>query len=108
MAEKPNQGLYDARLKRVLDAAALKVPDRVPVFGPYQKYPYGFAGVSFKDAMNDYALAREACHKFLDFFQPDLDFGPIFAYPAEAMKLFGWKAFKWPGHGLGDDVVPVC
>jgi len=105
MAEKPNQELYDARLKRVLDAAALKVPDRVPVFGPYQKYPYGFAGVTFKDAMNDYALAREACHKFLDFFQPDLDFGPIFAYPAEAMKLFGWKAFKWPGHGLGDDVM---
>jgi len=105
MAEKPNQELYDARLKRVLDAAALKVPDRVPVFGPYQKYPYGFAGVSFKDAMNDYALAREACHKFLDFFQPDLDFGPIFAYPAKAMELFGWKAFKWPGHGLGDDVM---
>ncbi|HUW08216.1 MAG TPA: uroporphyrinogen decarboxylase family protein [Anaerolineae bacterium] len=105
MADKPNQELYDARLKRILDASALKVPDRVPVLGPYQKYPYGFAGVSFKDAMNDYAVAREACHKFLDYFQPDADFGPIFAYPAKAMELFGWKAFKWPGHGLGDDVM---
>jgi len=105
MAEKTAQELHDARLKRVLDAATLKVPDRVPVFGPYQKYPYQFAGVTLKDAMNDYALAREACHKFVDYFQPDLDFGPIFAYPAKAMELYGWKAFKWPGHGLPDDVM---
>ena len=105
MAEKPNQELYDARKKCILDAAALKVPDRVPVFGPYQKYPYTFAGVSFKEALNDYALAREACHKFLDYFQPDADFGPIFAYPAEVMRILGWKAFKWPGQGLGDDVM---
>ena len=37
--------------------------------------------------MNDYALARAACHKFLDYFQPDIDFGPIFAYPAKAMEI---------------------
>ena len=105
MSDKSPQELYDARLRRVLDAATLKVPDRVPVFGPYQKYPYAFAGVSLREAMNDYALAREACGKFVDYFQPDLDFGPIFAYPAKAMDILGWKAFKWPGHGLGDDVM---
>ena len=105
MSDASPQELYDLRLKRVLDAATLKVPDRVPVFGPYQKYPYAFAGVSLKDAMNDYALARDACAKFVDYFQPDLDFGPIFAYPAKAMELLGWNAFKWPGHGLGDDVM---
>ena len=79
MTDKSPQELHDERLKRALDAATLKVPDRVPVFGPYQKYPYTFAGVTFKDAMNDYALAREACHKFLDYFQPDLDFFPVIA-----------------------------
>jgi hypothetical protein len=105
MTEKSPQELYDERLKRALDAATLKVPDRVPVFGPYQKYPYSFAGLTFKQALNDYGLARQACHKFVDYFQPDLDFGPIFAYPAKAMDLLGWKAFKWPGHGLDDDVM---
>ena len=105
MAEKSPQELMAERQQRVLDVAALRTPDRVPVFGPYQKYPYSFAGVTFKDAMNDYALAREACHKFVDYFQPDLDFGPIFAYPAKAMELLGWNAFKWPGHGLSDDVM---
>jgi hypothetical protein len=105
MSEKSPAELYDERIKRVLDAATLKVPDRVPVFGPYQKYPYTFAGVTFKDAMNDYALAREACHKFVDYFQPDVDFGPILAYPAKPMETLGWNAFKWPGHGLGDDTM---
>ncbi|MGA2765034.1 MAG: hypothetical protein ABSG17_16915, partial [Spirochaetia bacterium] len=105
MATKSPQELYDERVKRTLDAAAGRVPDRVPVFGPYQKYPYSFAGLTFKEAMNDYAAARAACHKFVDYFQPDLDFGPIFAYPARAMEILGWKAFKWPGHGLADDAM---
>jgi uroporphyrinogen-III decarboxylase len=105
MADKSPQELMAERQQRILDTVALKTPDRVPVFGPYQKYPYTFAGVSFRDAMNDYALAREACHKFVDYFQPDADFGPILAYPAKAMEILGWDAFKWPGHGLGDDVM---
>ncbi len=105
MSEKSPEELYAERVKRVLDVAALRVPDRVPVFGPYQLYPYTFAGVSFKDAMNDYALAREACHKFQDYFQPDLDFGPILAYPAPAMEMLDIKWFRWAGHGLGDHVM---
>ncbi len=105
MTEKSPQELYDERIKRVLATATLQTPDRVPVFGPYQKYPYSFAGVTLKDAMNDYALARQACHKFVDYFQPDLDFGPIFAYPAKPMETLGWNAFKWPGHGLDDDTM---
>ena len=72
-------------------------PDRIPVFGPFQKYPYQFAGVTFKEAMNDYAVARAACHKFLDYFQPDVDFGPIFAYPAKAMEIYGWKRLQVAG-----------
>jgi hypothetical protein len=45
MSEKSPEELYAERVKRVLDVAALRVPDRVPVFGPYQLYPYTFAGV---------------------------------------------------------------
>ena len=105
MSDKSPEVLYNERLQRIKDAAAGKVPDRVPVFGPFQKYPYTFGGLSFKQAMNDYPAARAACHKFLDYFQPDADFGPIFAYPAPAMEALGWNAFKWPGHGLGDDTM---
>jgi hypothetical protein len=97
--------LFDERIKRSLAAATMQTPDRVPVFGPYQLYPYNYAGVTLKEGMNDYAAARTALHKFADYFQPDLDFGPIFAYPAKAMELLGWNAFKWPGHGLEDNVM---
>jgi hypothetical protein len=105
MSEKSPEELYAERVKRVLDVAALRVPDRVPVFGPHQLYPYTFAGVTFKDAMNDYALAREAAQKFQDYFQFDLDFGPILAYPAPAMEMLDISWFRWPGHGLGDHVM---
>jgi hypothetical protein len=105
MSKKSPEQLYQERIKRCLDVAALKVPDRVPVFGPYQLYPYTFAGVTFKDAMNDYALAREACHKFQDYFQADLDFGPILAYPAPPMEMLKINFFKWQGYGLDDNVM---
>jgi hypothetical protein len=105
MVDKSPEELYAERIKRALDVAALKVPDRVPVFGPYQKYPYTFAGITMKEAMNDYAAARAACHKFVDYFEPDLDFGPILAYPAKPLETLGWNAFRWPGHGLADDTI---
>jgi hypothetical protein len=102
---KSPEVLYREKVRRVLDVAALRVPDRVPVFGPYEGFPYNYSGVSLKDAMNDFALARRVCHKFLDDFGPDLDFGPILAYPAKAMEILGLKWFRWPGHGLGDNVM---
>jgi hypothetical protein len=105
MSDKSPEVLYAERVQRIKDTVALKVPDQVPVFGPFQKYPLSFGGITVKQAMNDYAAARAACHKFVDYFQPDADFGPIFAYPAPAMEILGWNAFKWPGHGLGDDTM---
>ncbi|MCB0004470.1 MAG: hypothetical protein KDH86_18145, partial [Anaerolineae bacterium] len=97
--------LYAERVKRIKDVVALRTPDQVPVFGPYQLFPYLYSGVTFKQAMNDYAAARRACRKFADDFQPDADFGPILAYPAKPMETLGLKWFKWPGHGLGDNTI---
>ena len=102
---KDAKELYNERKQRILDAIALKKPDRVPIVGPYQQFPYKYAGVDFKDAMEDYALARQVCHKFVDDFEPDADFGPIFAYPSKPMETLGVKWFKWAGHGLPDDIM---
>jgi len=104
MTKSPEE-LYQERVKRVKDAVQLKTPDRVPVFGPHQLYPYTFGGVTLKEAMYDYTKARKACHKFVDEFQPDLDFGPILAYPAKPMETLGLKYLKWPGQGLDDHVI---
>jgi hypothetical protein len=75
------------------------------VFEPYQKYPYTLAGANLNEVMSDYAPARQLAHKFADYLPPDLDFGPVCAYPAEAMRLSDWKAYRWPGHGLDDDTI---
>ncbi len=104
MSKSPEE-LYQERAQRILDVVQLKVPDRVPIFGPYEAFPYYWAGVTLKEAMNDYAKAREACHKFVDEFQPDADFGPILAYPAKPMEMLDVKWFKWPGHGLDDNFM---
>ncbi len=104
MAKSPEE-LYQERVKRILDACTGKVPDRVPIMGPYELFVYNYAGVTIKEAMNDYALARRACHKFVDDFQPDADFGPVLAYPARPMEFLGVKWFKWAGHGLGDNIM---
>ncbi|MCS7261001.1 MAG: hypothetical protein NZ765_09495 [Anaerolineae bacterium] len=103
--EKSPEELYQERVKRILDACTGKVPDRVPIMGPYELFVYNYAGVTIKEAMNDYALARRACHKFLDDFQPDADFGPVLAYPAQPMEFLGVKWFRWAGHGLGDNIM---
>lgn len=96
---------YQERVKRILDTIALKKTDRIPVFGPYQLYPYTYAGTVFKDAMYDYDVAGKAAHKFLDDFKPDADFGPIMAFPAKAMDILGLQWFRWPGKGVGDHVM---
>ena len=98
--EKSPEVMYQERVKRVLDAVQLKTPDQVPILGPYQAFPYYWAGVTIKEAMNDYAVARAVCHKFVDDFQPDADFGPILSYPARPMETLCIKWFKWAGHGL--------
>lgn len=105
MTEVPPAEAYEARIRRVQDAIALRRPDRVPVFGPYQKFVYTFGGITMKTAMHDYAAARAACHAFQDHFQPDLDFGPVLAYPAAPMETLGYRAFRWPGNGLPDDAM---
>ncbi len=103
--EKSPEQLYQERIKRVTDVVALKTPDQVPVFGPYQLFPYNYGGVTLGEAMHDYDAARRACHKFLDDYQPDLDFGPVLAYPGTPMGMMGMNYMKWPRHGLDENVM---
>lgn len=102
---KSNQELYEERLRRVMDVINLKVPDRVPIVSPVQAFTYWHAGVTLKEAMYDYGVARTAARKFCLDFQPDLDFGPVLMYPAKTMDILGLRWFRWPGHGIGDDIM---
>jgi hypothetical protein len=102
---KSNDELYQERLQRVKDVVALKVPDLVPIVSPVQAFTYWYAGVTLKDAMYDYEVARNAARKFCLDFQPDLDFGPVLMYPAKVMDILGLQWFRWPGHGISENAM---
>lgn len=101
--EKTSEELYKERLKRVQDAIALKKPDRVPLVPVMEAFPIFYAGITLKEAMNDYDKATKAFDKFNADFEPDLVWGPITMYPAKVLERLDHQLLRWPGHGLPDN-----
>jgi uroporphyrinogen-III decarboxylase len=97
---------YKARLTRLLDTFQFKKTDRVPVSLPSGFFPAYYAGWNLKRVMNDYAALKQAWLKFVQDFADDMDdcMGPALVFSAPALETVKYLAFKWPGHGLGDDV----
>jgi hypothetical protein len=69
--------LFQARKKRIDDAIALRVPDRVPVwFGDFGYFPAKYSGFTCEEAMFEPEKQFAAYHKTLNDFAPDIFFGP--------------------------------
>ena len=98
--------LYRERVTRHKQAMMCEIPDRVPVMLPTAHFPAYYAGYTLKRVMNDYEAMERAWLKFLEDFFDDMDIfrGPGEVHPAPAMEAVDYKALKWPGHGLGDEV----
>ena len=110
MSEKSPQELYAERVKPVSWPLAALSQWRTgfPSSAPSRSIPITFAGVTFIDRpWRTTRSPAEACHKFLDYFQPDIDFGPIFAYPAQGHgpDIGHGSRSNGPGHGLADNVM---
>ena len=56
---KTPQELYDERLKRVHDAIALRVPDRVPLIPVIEAFPMYYSGITIQEAMNEDVYKRQ-------------------------------------------------
>ena len=105
--EKTGKELYDERKKRVQDAIALKVPDRVPIwFQDLSFFPARYAGVTYKDFMYDSNLLFSAYKKTITELEPDMYFNPGHAIhtPADALEAMSCKQIKWPGGGVDPDL----
>jgi uroporphyrinogen-III decarboxylase len=98
--------VYKERATRHRKAIMCEIPDRVPVQLPASNFPAYHAGYTMKQVMNDYEAMERAWLKFMDDFYDDMDMfrGPGEVHPAPAMEAVDYKALKWPGHGLGDEV----
>lgn len=97
--------VYTSRLKRVVDAIRLEsVPDRVPTLCPASFLPGFIYGVTCREMMYDIDKAVEVWLRFAEDFPSDLMKGPAYCGTGRALELLGYNLYKWPGHGLNDNV----
>jgi uroporphyrinogen-III decarboxylase len=101
---KTSEELYREREKRVLDAIALKVPDRVPIVVLFGFFPAKYAGLTVEEAMYDPEKLFDAQLKALLEFAPDMDQAP-FAIRSlgPTLEALDFRQLKWPGHGVAKD-----
>lgn len=96
---------YQARVQRVIDAVRLeKTPDRVPTSSPASFLPCSLYGVTYKEAMYDVDRAVELWLRFAREYPTDMIKGPAYCGTAKAMEMLDYQLYKWPGHGLTDNV----
>jgi hypothetical protein len=98
--------MYKERTLRQKKATMCEIPDRVPVQLPSANFPAYYSGYNLKTVMNDYEALERSWLKFMEDFYEDMDsfFGPGLTHSAPAMEIIDYKSYKWPGHGLGDEV----
>jgi uroporphyrinogen-III decarboxylase len=101
---KTPQELYQEREKRVLDAIALKVPDRVPILVFFSFFPVRYAGMTVEEVMYDPEKMWNAQWKSLIDFEPDMEQNPYAVrFLGPLLETLDFKQLIWPGHGLSSD-----
>jgi uroporphyrinogen-III decarboxylase len=92
------------KLRRVLDAVALKRPDRVPVAFHTMLWYAKYGGISYRELMYDYDKAAALGRKAIEEFDPDLYSPPHqFTTLGRVLDAARFKQLQWPGHGVGDN-----
>ena len=91
---------YDAKLKRIRDAIALREPDTVPLTPSPAIFPYLYAGYTMAEVIYDDTLekARSAMLKYLQDFDPDngTDLS-YFAGQGKLLELSQPTTMRWAG-----------
>ncbi len=95
---------FKERQQRIDDAIALRRPDRVPIIYYTMFWHATYAGITFKEAMYNYAKVSEITRKIVLELQPDAVAAPHRAtLLGPTMELMGYQQLRWPGHGVGDN-----
>jgi uroporphyrinogen-III decarboxylase len=93
--------LYRQREKRVNDAIALRVPDRVPILVMFGFFPAKYSGITVREFMYDPDKLLRAQLRTLLEFQPDMDQNPYgVRFLGPILEALDFQQLKWPGHGL--------
>ncbi len=93
--------LFKQREKRVNDAIALRIPDRVPIMVLFGFFPAKYSGFTAQEVMYDPEKMLKAQMKTLLEFQPDMEQNPFgIRFLGPILEVLDFKQLKWPGHGV--------
>ncbi len=88
----------------MLDAVALKRPDRVPVAFHTMLWYAKYGGISYRELMYDYEKAAALGRQAILELDPDLYSPPHqFTTLGPVLEAARFKQLQWPGHGVGDN-----
>jgi uroporphyrinogen-III decarboxylase len=105
MKENPAE-LYKQRERRVNDAIALRVPDRVPILALFGFFPAKYSGMTVEEVMYDPEKLLQAQMKTLLEFQPDMEQNPFgLRFLGPILETLDFKQLKWPGHGMPSNLT---
>lgn len=103
MAKTPEE-LYRERERRVLDAIALKKPDRVPVMAIFSFFPAAYSGMTVREVMYEPEKLWKAYWRAMTEFEPDMDQNPFgLRFLGPLLDTLDFRQLKWPGHGISDN-----
>jgi hypothetical protein len=95
---------YQYRAGLIKDAVKLKKsPDRVPVVPLATFAPIRLGGYSAKQAMYDAQVLGTACYNYTTQYDVDATVIPPMVMHGPALDVLGYRLYKWPGGGLGED-----
>lgn len=100
---KTPEQLYEEREKRIMDAIALKEPDRVPVIIGGGYFPIRYAGLSPSDLFYRPALYRQAVIKTLLDFEPDASSWAQGNNCGPLLEILDPQQITWPGGNIPAD-----
>lgn len=95
------QAMYREREQRVLDALALRKPDRVPVILVFGSFAARYAGIAREDPRYDLEKSYEANLRATLDFEPEMGSAPLTF--GSVLERLDYEHSRWPGYGLPDD-----
>lgn len=107
MAQRKPAELLEERERRIMDAVALKEPDRVPILAPTtNQFPYIRKGHKMSQIVYDLDTALEDIRDFLRVYEPDTGFGAGSCFEGQGpmLELSDCRCYYWAG--MPGDKIP--
>ncbi len=104
MTKTPAELLVE-RTKRMTDAYAMRIPDRVPIVLNFNYMLARLGGITNQELEEDHQKAQALLEKWAHFYEPDVAAGISFGFRPQPSLILGDRQTQWPGHGV-DPMAP--